>query len=160
MKGDTGLAAHIGRETRICLHPFQLVQSGPLADQAVAAGKDQPAQPGDKCRGLSMFLTFEIGVSQRTVQLERDLWILVQSISPEEADILINDKRDMIDDPEFRSIYLAYDAAFDLSPDDPRLPALADLTKRWFANQSGRSKRSERPDIIFIKVFGFRRYSR
>src|SRR5512135_3705330 len=49
----------------------------------------------------------EIGVSQRTVQLERDLWILVQSVSPQEAAILMDDKRNTIKDPEFRSIYLA-----------------------------------------------------
>ncbi len=87
----------------------------------------------------------EIGVSERTAQLERDLWILVQSISPEQAAILIGDKRDNINDPEFRSIYLAYDAAFEWSPDDPRLPALANRTKKWFANQPGRPKRSEIP---------------
>jgi DNA-binding transcriptional MerR regulator len=87
----------------------------------------------------------EIGVSQRTAQLERDLWILVQSISPQEAAIFLHDKRDLLQDPEFRSIYLAYDAAFDWSPDDPRLHELADRTKRWSANQPGRSKRSEIP---------------
>ena len=85
----------------------------------------------------------EIGVSQRTVQLERDIWILVQSISPKEAAILMDDKRDEINDPEFRSISLAYDAAFDWPPDDPRLRALADRAKRWIANRRSRSKRSE-----------------
>lgn len=87
----------------------------------------------------------EIGVSQRTVQLERDLWILVQAVSPKEAAILIDDKRKAINDPEFRSIYLEYDAAFDWSPDDPRLHALADRSKRWITNQPSRSKRSEIP---------------
>jgi hypothetical protein len=77
--------------------------------------------------------------------LERDLWILVQSISPQEAAILLHYKRDLLQDPEFRSIYLAYDAAFDWSPDDQRLHELADRTKRWSANQPGRSKRSEIP---------------
>ncbi len=87
----------------------------------------------------------EIGVSQRTVQLERDLWILVQSISPKEAASLIADKRELIQDPMFRSIYLEYDAAFDWSPDDPRLPALADRSKQWLASRPGRSRRSEVP---------------
>ncbi len=87
----------------------------------------------------------KIGVSQRTVQLERDLWILVQSISPKEAATLIHDKRDAMIDREFRSIYLAIDAAFDWSPDDPRLHALANRAKRWFAKRPGRSKRSEIP---------------
>ncbi len=87
----------------------------------------------------------EIGVSQRTVQWERDLWILVQSISPKEAARLIADKHELIQDPAFRSIYLEYDAAFDWSPDDPRLPALADRSKQWLASRPGRSGRSEIP---------------
>ncbi len=87
----------------------------------------------------------EIGVSERTVQLERDLWILVQSVSPEEAANLIGDKRESIFDPEFCSMYLEYDTAFDWSPDDPRLQVLTDRSKRWMANHSGRSKRNERP---------------
>ncbi len=101
----------------------------------------------------------EIGVSQRTVQLERDLWILVQSISPEEAAILIEDKRTAINDPEFRSIYLAYDAAFDWSPDDPRLQALATQAKRWIATQPRRYKRSETvvldPTIVQLVATSF-----
>ena len=66
----------------------------------------------------------ELGVSQRSVQTERNGWILVQSVSPKEAAIWIADKLDAIGDPEFRAIYLDYDAAFDWSPDDPRLYAL------------------------------------
>jgi DNA-binding transcriptional MerR regulator len=89
----------------------------------------------------------EMGVSQRTVQLERDLWILVQSVSPKEAAILIDDKREAMNDPEFRSIYLEYDAAFDWSPDDQRLYGLADRAKRWNAKRPSRSIRSEMPDL-------------
>lgn len=87
----------------------------------------------------------ELGVSQRTVQMERDEWILMQSASPNEAAIWIADKHDAIGDPEFRAIYLDYDAAFDWSPDDPRLYALADRTQRWIANRHGRSEGGERP---------------
>jgi DNA-binding transcriptional MerR regulator len=77
----------------------------------------------------------ELGVSQRTVQMERDIWILMQSVSPKQAAIWIADKLDAIGDPEFCAIYLEYDAAFDWSPDDPRLPALADRTDRWMADR-------------------------
>ena len=96
----------------------------------------------------------EIGVSQRTAQLERDLWILVQSISPQDAASIIGDKRQAIHDTEFRSIYLAYDAAFDWSPDDPRLIALADRSKQWFAKQPGISKQSKTPvlDPTIVKL--------
>ena len=87
----------------------------------------------------------ELGVSQRAVQMERDLWILMQSVSPSDAAIWIADKRDAMSDPEFRAIYLDYDAAFDWSPDDPRLPALADRTERWMANRYDGSEAAQRP---------------
>lgn len=79
----------------------------------------------------------ELGVSRRTVQMERDIWILMQSASPKEAATWIADKHGAIGDPEFRAIYLEYDAAFDWSADDPRLYALADRTRRWIANRYG-----------------------
>jgi DNA-binding transcriptional MerR regulator len=86
----------------------------------------------------------ELGVSRRTVQMERDLWILAQSVSPKEAAIWIADKRDALGDPEFRALYLEYDAAFDWSPDDPRLYALVDRSQRWITNQHGRIEGGER----------------
>jgi DNA-binding transcriptional MerR regulator len=86
----------------------------------------------------------ELGVSQRTVQMERDMWILMQSVSPQEVATWIADKRDAMCDPEFRAIYLEYDEAFDWSPDDPRLYALANRAQRWIANRSGRFGRGER----------------
>ncbi len=87
----------------------------------------------------------ELGVSQRTVQMERDMWILMQSVSPEEAAIWIADKRDALSDPEFRALYLEHDAAFEWSPDDPRLYTLAERTQRWIANRHGKSEGKERP---------------
>jgi DNA-binding transcriptional MerR regulator len=80
----------------------------------------------------------ELGVSQRGVQLERDIWILLQSVSPKEAAVWIADKRDALGDPEFRALYLECDAAFDWSPDDPRLYGLAERAGRWIANRRGR----------------------
>ncbi len=87
----------------------------------------------------------ELGVSQRTVQMERDLWILMQSVSPNEAAIWIADKCDALGDPEFCALYLEHDVAFDWSPDDPRLYALADRTQRWITNRHDRFEGKERP---------------
>jgi len=87
----------------------------------------------------------QIGVSQRSVQMERDVWILLQSAVPKEAATWIADKRDAIGDPEFRAIYLEYDAAFDWSPDDPRLFALADHAQRWLASRHDKLQGGERP---------------
>ena len=96
----------------------------------------------------------ELGVSQRMVQMERDGWILLQSASPNEAAIWLADKRDALGDPEFRAIYLEYDAAFDWSPDDPRLYALVARTQRWMAGQSGTPRREERskPDPTMARL--------
>ncbi len=87
----------------------------------------------------------ELGVSQRTVQMERDVWILLQAVAPKQAATWIADKLDAIGDSEFRAIYLQYDAAFDWSANDPRLYALADRAQRWVANRYARSEDSARP---------------
>jgi DNA-binding transcriptional MerR regulator len=76
-----------------------------------------------------------LGVSEATVRMERDVWILMQSVSPEQAAAWIADKRDAIHDPEFRALYLEYDAALDWQPDDARLEALAARTQRWMAHR-------------------------
>ncbi|BBH69775.1 MerR family transcriptional regulator [Actinoplanes sp. OR16] len=72
------------------------------------------------------------GISDRTIRLERDLWILLQSAAPVQARAWAADKLAAIADPEFRALYRDYDAAYDWSPDDPRLPALASRTRAWF----------------------------
>ena len=87
----------------------------------------------------------QLGVSRPTIEMERDLWILIQSVSPRQAASWIADKRDALDDPEFRAIYLDYDAAFAWSPDDPRLPELADRTQRWLAKRHNGSDQPARP---------------
>jgi len=82
----------------------------------------------------------ELGVSRRGIRAERDLWILMQAVSPQQAAVWLADKRQALGDPEFRAIYLETDAAFDWRPDDPRLPALAERTHRWIADRYGRSE--------------------
>ena len=72
--------------------------------------------------------------------MERNGWILMQSASPKQAAIWLADKRDALGDPEFRAIYLEYDAAFNWSPEDRRLYALAVRTERWFAKRHDRPK--------------------
>ncbi|MFI5906896.1 MerR family transcriptional regulator [Dactylosporangium sp. NPDC051541] len=77
----------------------------------------------------------ELGVSARTVHMERDVWILLQSVEPDEARKWLADKLDSFADPEFRAIYVEYDAAYVWPPDDPRLPALAERTAAWLHNR-------------------------
>ncbi|WP_157254289.1 MerR family transcriptional regulator [Nonomuraea typhae] len=76
----------------------------------------------------------ELGVSERGIQVERGGWILMRTASPEDASLWIAEKLRLISDPEFRALYLEYDAAYDWSPDDPRLPGLAERTRKWFTD--------------------------
>jgi DNA-binding transcriptional MerR regulator len=76
-----------------------------------------------------------IGVSERTVRIERDAWILMVALSPELVMEWAKVKRAAMDDPEFRRIYLAGDEAFDWDPADPRLVPLARAMTAWAAKR-------------------------
>lgn len=87
----------------------------------------------------------QLGISTRGMQVERDGWILLQSVSPKQAAAWFADKRDALSDPEFRAIYVEYDAAFDWSPDDPRIDALADRVRRWLAAHGKEPREGDPP---------------
>jgi hypothetical protein len=72
-------------------------------------------------------------VSERGVEMERDVWVLMQAVAPEEAAVWLADKTEALEDPEFQQIYRAYDEAFGWSPDDPRLPELARRAGAWMS---------------------------
>ena len=66
----------------------------------------------------------EMGVSERTIQTERDGWIVVAALSPEQIPPWAQEKLAALADPDFRRLYLAIDEALDWDPDDPRLAGL------------------------------------
>ncbi len=83
--------------------------------------------------------------------MERGIWILLQSVEPEQAAAWAADKLDAVADAEFGAIYRDYDTAFDWSPDDPRLPELAERTARWLAARetgAGRTTPAIDPNLI------------
>ncbi len=84
-----------------------------------------------------------MGVSERTVRTERDAWILMVAVSPEQIPGWVREKRAALDDPDFRRIYLACDEAFDWDPDDPRL---ADLARQMAAWADRSRDAGQRPD--------------
>ncbi|MEU5977871.1 MerR family transcriptional regulator [Streptomyces sp. NPDC047315] len=65
------------------------------------------------------------GFSQRWVDLQRDLWILVFATHPDQAPVLFGDQRESLAEPALRRLFLDYDAAYDLAADDPRIDDLA-----------------------------------
>lgn len=76
-----------------------------------------------------------LGVSERSVVTERDVWILLHAVSPEAATRWVVDKLALLDDEEFSAIYREYDAAFDWDAEDPRLVALAARTRAWLVDR-------------------------
>jgi DNA-binding transcriptional MerR regulator len=78
-----------------------------------------------------------MGVSERTVTVERDGWILSIAISPGPARKWAEQKRAALADPEFRALYVECDLAFDWPPDDPRLGQLATRMAVWSAKNAG-----------------------
>jgi DNA-binding transcriptional MerR regulator len=72
-----------------------------------------------------------LGVSERTVQIERDGWILLVALSPEQVPEWVNEKASALADPEFQRLYLACDEAFGWDPADPRLADIADAMVAW-----------------------------
>ncbi|MFC8705839.1 MerR family transcriptional regulator [Streptomyces anulatus] len=61
----------------------------------------------------------------RWVDLQRDLWILVFATYPDRAVTLFHDQAETLANPALRQLFLDYDHAHDLDPDDPRIDDLA-----------------------------------
>ena len=64
-----------------------------------------------------------IGVSERTIAMERDAWILLAATYPEMLDEVFAWKQLTTTDPAYQQLLLAMDEAYEWSADDPRLPA-------------------------------------
>lgn len=66
-----------------------------------------------------------LGISERTVRVERDSWILLSAAYPDQLATSLELRRRCLDDEDYRALMLAMDAAIDWDVDDPRLPELA-----------------------------------
>lgn len=96
----------------------------------------------------------ELGFSERWVLLERDLWILVFATHPDTAYELFRDQAQALSNPTLRQIYLDYDRAHDLDPQDPLIADLArrivDATRQRYGagDLPGQATSSEVPQLI------------
>ena len=66
-----------------------------------------------------------LGFSERWVEMETDLWILLFATHPDMAIDLFRDQAQAHADPALRQIFLDYDHAHDLDPADPAIDELA-----------------------------------
>jgi DNA-binding transcriptional MerR regulator len=109
--------------------------------------EEQRLRVAELVAGDGLFLPAEVvayldelrdaGVSDRTVRLERDGWLLVAARVPEEVRAWAADKRVLLADPEFRAMYLTFDDAYGWDADDPRLEKLADAATTWAGAGNG-----------------------
>lgn len=67
-----------------------------------------------------------LGISEETVKIERDSWILIQARYPEQVPEWMAFKHQQLDRPLMLRMYLEFDRSLQWSPDDPRLEAVAD----------------------------------
>jgi DNA-binding transcriptional MerR regulator len=93
-----------------------------------------------------------LGVTQRTLNMERDGWILLAARSPGRAAALAQDKRSSLADPEFRRLYLACDQAFDWDPADPRLDEVADAMVAFAARHRPDPDRATLDDPVALDL--------
>lgn len=109
---DAGLASQISDLER---------RRGRIAD---LAGGERTFLPAELAGLLDRLRA--AGVRARTVEVERDAWLLLLARHPDRALVLLRDKCERLADPEFVRIYSGYDNAGDWDVSDPRLEELAD----------------------------------
>jgi len=76
-----------------------------------------------------------LGVSERTLTIERDGWTLLMALAPERVPDWAADKSAALTEPDFRRMYLAWEDAYDWDPADPRLAVLAQETAACLAQR-------------------------
>lgn len=76
------------------------------------------------------------GVSPRTVQAERDGWVLLLAAHPAQAHEMLREKRASLTDPALQRLYHGFDEAFDWDPADPRLEDLAGAMVQFLTERS------------------------
>ena len=73
----------------------------------------------------------EFGISEATLLRERDAWVLINVLYPQLVDRWFTTQSAMMQDPEFRDLYLLTDQAAGWEGDDPRLEEIANRTFAW-----------------------------
>ncbi len=89
-----------------------------------------------------------IGVTEQTIQRERDGWILLAAAVPLHVRLWAKEKTASLDDVEFQRLYLAFDQAMEWSPDDPRLEQLADDLTSYLGTDQHRELDTQPPPEI------------
>jgi DNA-binding transcriptional MerR regulator len=94
------------------------------------------------------------GFPERLIEIERDSWILIAARMPDAVPALMAIKQAQVEDERLRGLYLQMGELADCTPDDPRLPQLADRVVAFLeaasaeaANVTGGADAAEDPPI-------------
>ena len=90
----------------------------------------------------------ELGLPERMIEGERDAWILIAADSPELMGKWMKAKHEQLDDPEVVELYGRLYQMVDWSPDDPRLPELADWLAAVFTKAGDGEKYDSDDDAL------------
>lgn len=89
----------------------------------------------------------ELGLSEATVEIERNSWILLSAAYPGMLAASLAMKQVCLADAEYRALVVAMDAAIDWDPDDPRLVELArtslDVLQRLYPVEVAQAEAAE-----------------
>lgn len=88
----------------------------------------------------------ELGFRERLIEVERDSWILIAARAPDQVAAMMAIKRQQVEDPHVRELYLAIEDIFDCAPDDDRLPAFADRVVA-FIEAAGERATRDAPEV-------------
>ena len=105
-----------------------------------------------------------LGFPERLIEIERDSWILIAAQMPDQAPAFMAIKHAQIEDETLRKLYLDVADLADCTPDDPRMPRLADRVEAFLeaAAASSAGMEEEQPisddliallDAAFIEFF-------
>lgn len=115
---------------------------------AALAGGERLVLPPDVVAILDRMR--DLGVSERTVRLERDTWILMQALDPRAMPQWIQDRNARFDDPAKARQYLLCDQSVDWDPHDPRVDQLIEELDAMRIEQEGDS--GQRGDVTLVSV--------
>lgn len=87
----------------------------------------------------------QLGISEYTIEMEREHWILVNAVFPEAVDAWFAGQESMMADPEYWELYRLTDQAFQWQPHDPRIEDLVQRTVAFI-------RRSVPPHVEGVKV--------
>jgi DNA-binding transcriptional MerR regulator len=107
-------------------------------------GGESLALPEDVARYLARLRG--VGLAEEVTGIERDSWILIAARWPERVSRWTAQKEAWLEDPEYVDLYLAFDRAYDWSPEDPRLLELADWMVAFAARRSAEINTGANPD--------------